>query len=565
MFFFAALSESLLKSPTWDEPPHIAAGLSYVSTGIFRANLQHPPLLKEFSGLSLLLGGIRWPRTPDTDHLLHGALAKGDQAEWDIGKQIIIANGPDRTLFWARLPFLFIASLPALLLYFWGRRMFGGLAALCAAFLYATDPTFLGQAFTVTMDVGLTAFTILFLFALWRYLENPGALRLSVCGLTLGLALCSKFSALLLLPTAAALLAAGVLWPQKAGEQALFSRIRPPAGRNDACPCGSGKKYKSCHGSQPAGDASASSWLSEPVLRAAGTLLVMCLIAAVVIEAVYLFPKDPWIYVHGAQLVNADHRPDYQAYFAGELQNRFPGYFAFAYLLKEPLADIILTVIGLALIFRTKSIGPLARCFLLVPPAVFFIGTSLLADQIGIRYLMPALPFAYLLGGLALAALFTSAAKWTRGLAVALCAWLVLAAAGIYPDHLSYFNESACLLGDPTQVGLDGGSKCGVLWLDDSNVDWGQGLKQLKGWLDRHQQGREIRLQTNYGLPASAYGIRSVTPDIMELGQRPVRGLYVVSAGSVARIPAIAGASDWLRRTPPAAIVGHALYVYDVP
>jgi hypothetical protein len=38
-----------------------------------------------------------------------------------------------------------------------------------------------------------------------------------------------------------------------------------------------------------------------------------------------------------------------------------------------------------------------------------------------------------------------------------------------------------------------------------------------------------------------------------------------VSASSVARIPAIRGASDWLRRTPTVAVVGHALYIYDIP
>jgi len=38
----------------------------------------------------------------------------------------------------------------------------------------------------------------------------------------------------------------------------------------------------------------------------------------------------------------------------------------------------------------------------------------------------------------------------------------------------------------------------------------------------------------------------------------------------VARIPALAGklgsdAGQWLRRTPPTAIAGHSLYVYDIP
>src|SRR4051794_9426392 len=44
---------SRIKSPAFDETGDIAAGLSYLQTGEVRANLQHPPLLKELAGISL--------------------------------------------------------------------------------------------------------------------------------------------------------------------------------------------------------------------------------------------------------------------------------------------------------------------------------------------------------------------------------------------------------------------------------------------------------------------------------------------------------------------------------
>jgi uncharacterized protein len=37
-------------------------------------------------------------------------------------------------------------------------------------------------------------------------------------------------------------------WRQVLGPQDAPRREAPPAGRNDPCPCGSGKKYKQCHG-----------------------------------------------------------------------------------------------------------------------------------------------------------------------------------------------------------------------------------------------------------------------------------------------------------------------------
>jgi preprotein translocase subunit SecA len=36
--------------------------------------------------------------------------------------------------------------------------------------------------------------------------------------------------------------------PQSQPEAATMVRTYPKVGRNDPCPCGSGKKYKFCHG-----------------------------------------------------------------------------------------------------------------------------------------------------------------------------------------------------------------------------------------------------------------------------------------------------------------------------
>ena len=71
--------------------------------------------------------------------------------------------------------------------------------------------------------------------------------------------------------------------------------------------------------------------------------------------------------------MNADHIAGYQAYLHGELAPRFYSYFAAAYLLKEPLATIGLSIAGLAILLRKKSMPVLVKLFLLVTPAVFFL------------------------------------------------------------------------------------------------------------------------------------------------------------------------------------------------
>jgi hypothetical protein len=475
-------------------------------------------------------------------------------------------------MFWARLPFILLGGLLGVLIYWWGRELVGGTAALGALFLYALDPTIVAHSALVTTDVGVTAFAVLFLFALWRYLQHPNWQRLVLCGLALGAVLGAKFSAVFLLPTAGVLMAAAVRWPLASGAApaALGEKRADKVGPNTPCPCGSGKKYKKCHGAGTApGKDVERSLRRRELLKNAGMFLAMCAIAAVVVEALYFFPSDPFLYVTGLKKVNADHAAGYQVYLHGDLAPRFYSYFAAAFLLKEPLATVLLSAAGLVILLRSKSMPVLVKLFVLLTPAVFFLATTFMADDMGFRYMIPTLPFAYLLGGLALAELVEKRKVWGKCVAAALCLWLVVEAVGIYPDHLSYFNESACLLESPGKVGWDGGSRCGPLWLDDSNVDWGQGLKQLRAWLDLNAKGRPVHLAYFGFYPPEAYGLeyQKADPGTL-LSERPAPGLYAVSANWVGRLPALAAATDpaagaWLEM-PPAAIVGHAFYIYEV-
>jgi hypothetical protein len=567
IFLVQSLLASLQKSPVVDEPPHVASGLSYLETHVFHANLQHPPLLKEMSAFFLMMAGIHWPKSELANALIAGG-PDSVNLEWPIGNNIIHENGSDRVMFWGRLPLILLAAFGGLLIYWWGRELVGANAALLALFLYALDPTIAAHAGLVTTDVGLAVFTLLFLFALWRYLQRPGWTRLLLCGLALGAVLGAKFSAIFLLPIAGILLAADHIWPIAKVSEQEESAVK--VGPNSPCPCGSRKKYKSCHGAGKARSQldTGSTRQRKKLTTLVVAFLVMCAVAVVLIETLYFFPSDPLLYITGLRRVNADHVASYGAYLHGALARHFSTYFVATYLLKEPLAAIGLALAGLVMLLKSKSTPPLTKWFLLLTPAVFLVAVTFLADDLGIRYIIPALPFAYLLGGLALAALFKRP-TWGPFAAGALCLWVAIAAAGIYPDHLSYFNEAACLLESPARIGLDGGSRCGPLWLDDSNVDWGQGLKQLRSWTDAHAAGRKVRLAYFGTYPPEGYQLRYEKLEPDALLSEPSPGLYAVSAHFVARIPAFGAAAvpvagAWLRTMTPVAIVGHAYYIYDV-
>jgi len=540
-FLFQSYSASRLKSPVFDEPMLIPAGLSYVQTGVVRLYMQHPPLLQELAGLSLVFSGVRWPKTAEASQVLKG----NGEREWRLGNSIIAENGADKVLFWSRLPFIFVSALGGLLLYLFGREIVGGVAALGALFLYALDPTLIAHSFLATTDVGFAVFAMLFLWALWNYLRRPSWARLLLSGVALGLALCTKFSAVFLLLIGGLLSLAALRWPAETANENSAGFFDRPSLDN-------------------------SEWAREIVARAC-SFVMMCVVAAFVIDVLYLSPRGLSLYNSGLHLVNADHNPSYLVFMAGQLDAKFHSYLAVCYLLKEPLAGIVLFGIGIYELRRTKTLAMLRQMFLLIPPAVLFAAYTVWSDNTGIRYLMPVLPFVYLVGGLGLETLLRNGSAIARASAVLICAWMIVAAVGIYPDHLAYFNEAACLMhGKARQIGFDGGTACGPLWLDDSNVDWGQGLKQLRTWLDKNAPGRSFQLGYFGIYPPDAYGISYQGLNVPELMRGPKPGLYVLSAHLVAFLPAIGakvrpGDGQWLRQIPPTAVIGHSFYVYDIP
>src|SRR6266850_8188695 len=138
LFVAHALSASLIKTPTYDEPVHIGAGLSYLRTRDFKVNLQHPPLLKELAALPLLIAGVRWPVRAEAWAAL-GPLAPA-AFQWQLGNAVLFANDPARVLFWSRLPLLLLTALLGWALWAWGRAMLGAAAGLSALLLFAFDP-----------------------------------------------------------------------------------------------------------------------------------------------------------------------------------------------------------------------------------------------------------------------------------------------------------------------------------------------------------------------------------------------------------------------------------------
>ena len=175
--------------------------------------------------------------------------------------------------------------------------------------------------------------------------------------------------------------------------------------------------------------------------------------------------------------------------------NGFWSYFPVAFIVKTPLPTLVLLVVALV----SWGLRPSRRrtlLVLLIPPLLYFLAAMWSKLNIGLRHILPIYPFIFVVVGAIAAELWTSKTTVKRGFLIVLACWYVWSSAMIYPHYLVYFNE------------LAGGPANGHRVLIDSNLDWGQDLKGLKRWMDRHGQ-TSIQLHYFGSIYPEYYGIQA--------------------------------------------------------
>jgi hypothetical protein len=501
--------------PTFDESVHLAAGYAYWTTGSFRLNGEDPPLLKLLWAAPLAL----------TDRSLypHDVAAATGGDHWHIGTALLFHSGrpPRELLDPARRINLALGCGVVLLAGWWAYRLWRvPLAGVGAAAFAACDPNLLALSCVLSTDAGLTLFALLSCYLLWEYAAAPSRGLLTVAGVALGLTLGAKFSAVAVV---AGLGAAGLVYVLRGGTLALPGT--PP---------------------------------DTPKRRAAIEFAVrLGVIATVALAATYGFIHfDQWGRGLKFQLTRADHG-DGMLYFNGQSSRTgWYHYFLVVLPLKLPLGLMAAAVLAGA----CGAAGRAPRAaFLVVPPLAFFALASYARVDLGVRVVLPVLPFLYVLaGGLAAG----GCCRWAgRALLGACVAWGAGSAVRCDPHPLAYFNE------------LAGGPRGGLRFAADSNVDWGQALPQLKEYLDATGVGAVYLSYFGTDRP-EAYGIRfQPLPTYGRVGAPggeiipadAPRHVLVVSANNLLGVYLNDPATfAWLRVREPAAVLGGCLYVYDL-
>jgi hypothetical protein len=517
--FAQAWSSLRHKSMTFDEATYIPSGYSYVVTGDYRLNPEHPPLMKLLSGIGLL-------RVRPALDTTHPTWDSADQ--WGFSRHFFDDADIEieRVVSAARLPTVLVLMLLVIGAYALARELYGPTAGVLAAWLCAFSPNLLAHGRLATNDLGHAAFALLTVYTTLRFLRRPSPGGLALAGITLGLALLTKYTAVLLLGLVP-IWAVALAW------------------------------------SRPATPLPASRWLDRApdgpprrLLFAAASVTATFAIAALVVSLGYRTPGRVDSYLAGLGVLYTNVNLGIPAYFNGRFHpDGLPYYFIAAFLLKTPSAFLVLLAVRMADQAARRDIDRDTVLFLAAPALLWLVVISATALPFGVRYILPIYPLAFVYG----AGIVASPSFRRRGMGLAVAALGLAFAIGslrAHPHYLPYFNVFA------------GGPERGIEWLDDSNVDWGQDLPLLAEYLDERGIEDAVVAPMAWYDPA-LYGVRGrvVGPaEILTLLTDPDAppGVYAVSAHLLTRGRYDPSAAiDPLRDLRPVAILGHSIYVYE--
>jgi hypothetical protein len=452
----------------WDEPYHLLAGYSYWQAGDYGVNPEHPPLAKLVGTVPLLFMHLKALRV-GRDDFKPTVIVQG--------RAFVYGNDADAILLRARLAEAVVGLLLVLLLFEAGYRMFGAGVAWIAAVLAVFEPNLLAHSTVVATDFAFTCFYLAAVYALWRVAERPTPLRLAGCGVATGLALASKHSALLLFPTLALLTAVEIGCRVKSAAPD-GSAPRPGLAREIRTWIGRlvvifglallvlwgfyGFRYQARPDGMPL-------WQSVPHYASflKGHLAPWLVVTAARFK---LLPESYLFGLIDVLLITAGPR---LTFLLGRLYpHALWYYFPVAFVIKSTLGFLGLLLLGLATTKGWSGESYRKAAYILVPPSVL-MGVALTAGtNMGIRHVLPIYPFLILAAAAGAGGLVQRHRAWAIVVA-ALMAFHLASSLHSLPDYLAYSNE------------LFGGTSETYRSLSESNVDWGQGLREAGQYLER--------------------------------------------------------------------------------
>lgn len=423
--------------------------------------------------------------------------------------------------------------------FWWVRRLYGAASAWLAVALLLVEPTIAGHVHLGALDVIGTSGIVAACILGWRYFERPGSSwRLVGAGLGCAAALMLKHTGVIVPPVL--ILMAGLWWWRRRGTV-------------------EGRRL----------------WRSGVDLARgiAVTVLAMWVLTGFDVSPPAKGRALPGgIYLH-SMLEARQHVKDANfAVLHGRVKKGSWWYYYFAVAVyKVPIGVWGVLALGAASVAWRRPRWE--EMSLAAPAGAYTLFMMLQSVNLGWRHFLPAYVLFMLLASRCVArgAAATAAApadaepppehgpSRARSRAVAALAWVAVVTTAVdaarwHPDTIAYVNWPR------PDVHLQ---------ISDSNLDWGQGLKQVRAWIDGHPdviRGRPVYLRP-FGTTNRAVrhyvGSRAVHlrfSDRLPAGG----GVLIISPVIEMGLQESGDGYGWLRGQAPDDVIGHTLRVYDL-
>jgi hypothetical protein len=535
-------------SATWDESCHIFAGYRYWKAGDYGMNPEHPPLVKLLASAPLLGLSLRVPEVRNRYFKVE---------EFIDGREFLFSNDADRIFFYSRMAVTILPLLLGFLIFAAGRELFGAAAGLIALAFFVFDPNFLAHGALVTTDVGVTCFLFAATYAYYRYKQRPTILRLLLVGLATGLAFAAKHSGILAVPILLAL--GGTEFAREVMKRKkllipflkLLGEAIAVAAVSVAILWGF---YGFRYAARPAG------MPLNPTFSAALDRLESARDLEI-IDALARHQLLPEAYLYGLTniLIFNDDLPTYL--FEKVYRHGVWFYFPAVFIIKTTLPLLIMLPAASVALFRKRACCSRELIFLAVPPLLYFAQALTSGLNIGVRHILPVYPYLLLVVAGAAYSMLRRDRRWGYAIA-ALLLFHVASSLHAFPNYIAYSNEA---WGGPSHT---------YRYLTDSNVDWGQQLKQVGDYLDRRGiKDCWFAYFAEFVVDRSYYGVpcKGLPTIGSRFGSEPaipaeIDGVVLISASMLSGqgfLPSQPNPYADFQKIQPVAMIGDGVFVYE--
>lgn len=451
------------QSQTSDEGYHIFSGYTSWTQRDFGINPEVPPFVKMMAALPVLPLSLHLAENPPN---LPFRLD-----EYFGAKPFLYSNNADAILLRARLAAATLTLLLAVLVFTAGYLMFDANTGLVALALLAFEPNIIAHGSLVTTDIASALFLFATVCAFYWYVKRPSTIGIILAGLAAGLSLASKDSGVLCFPVLVALAIAELVGSSDGGQ---------PETANDRLRLGLRLGWAVFFVAVLAVSFLWFSYGFRYQARPAGRVLVPSLAeyaaqldhpletqALVTMGRYHLLPEA---YLFGwADTLNT--RGQISSYLFGTVYRHSVWfYFPAVFLVKSTIGFLVLLILVPFAMQRHWRHRRREMLFLTIPPLVYFPFAMASKFNMGVRHLLPAYPFLILLAAFAACALVRLDRRWLVPVA-AIVALHVASSVRAFPNYIAYANE------------VWGGPDRSYRVVSDSNVDWGQQLKETSKYL----------------------------------------------------------------------------------